>query len=176
MKSIRKIRTEGEIAFVPLGGKGGYEAMIDASDVHLVEGCNWNADVQRRADGTVRAVYARRTYWLDGKSRTLLMHRAIAEACGVAEVDHKDGNGLNNRRANLRPATTAQNQHNSRMRPNNTSGVKGVSWHKRNEKWQAQVTIQRRRVGLGYFGTIEEAAAAIAQERAKLHGEFACAG
>lgn len=173
MKAIRKIRVDGNIAVVPLGGKGGYEAIIDATDMHLVEGRNWNADVHRRKDGTIRAVYARRTDKIDGKCRTLLMHRVIADAWGGIEVDHRDGDGLNNSRDNLRTATKAQNQHNGRMRITNTSGVKGVSWHKGNRKWLAQVMHQRRRVVLGYFHTTEEAAVAVAQGRARLHGEFA---
>jgi len=83
---------------------------------------------------------------------------------------------LLNTRANLRIATNAQNQHNSRQRSDNTSGTKGVSWYKRDRKWQAKIKVDRKLYHLGFFSRIEDAAAAYARASQELHGEFSCLG
>jgi hypothetical protein len=72
-------------------------------------------------------------------------------------IDHIDGNPYNNRFNNLRLATRHQNGCNQKKHSNNTSGFKGVCWHKVIKKWQAYITVEGQRVGLGYFGTKEEA-------------------
>jgi hypothetical protein len=87
-------------------------------------------------------------------------------------IDHIDGDRLNNRFANLRAATQSQNGMNSKMRKNNTSGVKGVYWHQSN-RWQAQIMLHRKVIVLGGFDKIEEAASAVAEAREKYHGQFA---
>lgn len=79
--------------------------------------------------------------------------------CGM-EIDHADGDGLNNRLSNLRPATVSQNQANARHRVNSASGRKGVCWNKRDRKWQARIRINGYRVHLGNFDDPETAAAA----------------
>jgi hypothetical protein len=86
-------------------------------------------------------------------------------------IDHIDGNRLNNRFANLRAATQSQNGMNSKMRKNNTSGVKGVYWGL--GKWRAQIMIKRRMIALGGFDILGDAASAVAEARKKYHGEFA---
>jgi len=89
------------------------------------------------------------------------------------EIDHINGNRLDNSIANLRLANDLQNAANSGVRRDNISGVKGVSWHRRAGKWQAQINECGRRTSLGYFDKISDAAIAY-QERAKIvHGEFA---
>lgn len=167
----RPIRIEGEVAFVPL--TQGYEAVIDAADIGLVNGVNWRAHVERRADGSIINVYAVRWAGIqNGKRRYVAMHRVIAETPDGMETDHKDANGLNNRRHNLRSATTAQNQHNARMPTHNTSGIKGVCPDRRRGNWRAQIVLSGRQIFLGSFSNIEDAAAAYAKASAKLHGEF----
>jgi hypothetical protein len=89
------------------------------------------------------------------------------------EVDHRDLNRSNNRLKNLRPATTSQNKHNQGLRKSNSSGHKGVSFYKRSGKWQAQIMVNRKRVHIGYFATIGEAAAAYDTSAYKYHNEFA---
>lgn len=85
-------------------------------------------------------------------------------------IDHIDGNRLNNRFANLRAATQSQNGMNSKMRKNNTSGVKGVYWGW--NRWQAQISIARKCIPLGGFDKIEDAAKAVEDARKKYHAEF----
>jgi len=89
------------------------------------------------------------------------------------DIDHLDGNPANNRLANLREATCSQNMGNARRSANNTSGFKGVTWHKRLNKWQAQITIDRRNHHLGYFTVIEAAHAAYRAAARRGFGEFA---
>lgn len=70
-----------------------------------------------------------------------------------------------NRLANLRLVTNAENQRNRSMRSDNTSGVPGVSWNKRDSRWMAHIKINGQHKNLGYFDTLEEAAAARAKGR-----------
>jgi hypothetical protein len=88
-------------------------------------------------------------------------------------IDHIDGNPKNNLIENLREATYEQNNHNAKLHIGNTSGVKGVHWHKRSKKWLARVGVSGRRTHVGYYSTIEEASKAVQEAREKLHGEFA---
>jgi len=77
------------------------------------------------------------------------------------EVDHKDGDRLNNRHDNLVPADKTVNGRNQKLRSTNTSGVCGVSWSESHGKWVAKIrTGGGKRTTLGYFGTLAEAAAA----------------
>lgn len=98
-----------------------------------------------------------------------LMHHGYLPQC----LDHIDGNKINNRIENLRPATIGENSRNSKIPKNNTSGFKGVSWHSRDKKWQAQLMINKKSKHLGIFKTIEEATEAVKKAREELHGEFA---
>ena len=88
-------------------------------------------------------------------------------------VDHIDGNGLNNSRSNLRFATLSQNNMNQRMRPDNTSGHKGISWCPDREKYQVYVNIDRKRKSLGRYRTLEEAIYVRDQAVKEHYGEFA---
>jgi hypothetical protein len=119
--------------------------------------------------------YAARSQKLpDGKRTVVLMHRQIM-GFPELQVDHIDGNGLYNRRENLRLATPAQNRHNRRYKnPRTTSRFKGVSWHKRAGKWVAEIKAGEVRRYLGLHETEEQAAAAYIAAARELHGEFAC--
>jgi len=170
-KALRPIRIEGNDAFITL--TNGYEAVIDAADVSLVDSWNWFAHVKLRADGSVRTVYAERRETIDGRKATVYLHRVILGADDDRNPDHIDGDGMNNRRRNLRPATQAQNACNRRMRTDNTSGLKGVVWEGgRRSRWRAFIMQAGRQQFLGYFGTKEQAARAYAEASKKLHGDF----
>jgi len=73
-------------------------------------------------------------------------------------IDHINGNTLDNRIANLRPATMKQNSENQQLRPNNKSGFRGVHWVPRNQKWKASVTHNQVVHYLGLYDSLEEAA------------------
>lgn len=91
------------------------------------------------------------------------------------EIDHINGDRADNRFANLRPVTSGQNKMNSAKRSDNTSGVKGVSLRADTGKWFAYINAGpgTRRVGLGCYDTLAEAAEARRYAEAKMHGDFA---
>lgn len=88
-------------------------------------------------------------------------------------IDHINGDKGDNRPDNLRLATASQNGFNRGKQKNNTSGCKGVTWHKRDSRWQAQIWKGRVRIQLGYFADLEDASRAYSDAAARLHGEFA---
>lgn len=109
-----------------------------------------------------------------GKSNsTLFMHRVIMNPAKGLEVDHRDGDGLNNQRTNLRVCTHAENIRNSKMPTSNTSGKKGVWWSKRFKKWAASIKASDRNITLGYFSDKEAAYQAYCKAAKEHHGEFA---
>lgn len=91
-------------------------------------------------------------------------------------LDHIDGDMTNNRIANLRVANSVENQGNSRRPKHNTSGFKGVYWHKGDERWAAQIKKGRSKIWLGGFATKEEAAAAYEAAAKEYFGDFANTG
>ena len=162
----RPIKIDGEVAYITL--TKGHVAVIDAADVPLVDGWNWHSIDYKKS----MTVYASRTVWIGGGRFRIFMHREILDAPTNMQVDHIDGDGLNNMRENLRLATSSQNCHNHRISLRNTSGFKGVSRHKKSDKWRAYIRFQGRQIWLGLFDTPEEAAAAYAAASEKFHGEF----
>lgn len=149
---------------VLLGGLGGsYRAVIHEEDAELVAPYHWYA---RRTGGDV--IYAERSWFKGGRGHEY-MHKRLS---GYRLTDHENGNGLDNRRCNLREATHRENCRNSGKRLG-SSKFKGVSWHRQRSKWRAQVVADGRNHNLGLFAS--EAAAARAYDVAalELHGEFA---
>ena len=88
-------------------------------------------------------------------------------------IDHIDKDACNNRIENLRPATASENMRNRRTFSNNSSGHRGVSWHKAQSKWAAYVTVNKKTVHLGYYNDLEVAADKARAARQQLHGQFA---
>lgn len=88
------------------------------------------------------------------------------------DIDHINGNKLDNSLDNLRLVSDFENLQNSKRRLDNTSGVKGVSWHKQHNAWQARIAVNGVRKSLGYFSSIEDAEKSIREERELLHKEF----
>lgn len=143
----------------------GKVALIDACDAELIGKYKWYLqDFNKKG-----RYYARCN--LPGR-KSLGMHRLIMAPPDGMVVDHINGYGLDNRRANLRVATRSQNMCNSRIMSNNTSGMKGVSFYKSRGCWRAQIGFQRKITFLGYFDTQEAAYAAHQQAAANIHGEF----
>lgn len=109
----------------------------------------------------------RDTFWArhtglreDGTRYRLLLHHFLMGECPEGHViDHRDGDGLNNQRSNLRFATHSENSQNRKHQTNNTSGYRGVAWHKRLQKWQVRCATNGTRLHLGYYDDLEVAAA-----------------
>jgi hypothetical protein len=162
----RPIRIEGDVAYVPL--TKGYEAMIDAVDIPLVDAWNWCSRETRRPDGVLAGVYAQRNK-CNGER---YLHRHLLGAPAGCVVDHIDGDPLNNRRSNLRLASCAQNQHNAKARLDNSTGTKGVCPSK-GGKFRAYVHVAGKQVHIGVFDDVETAALHAERRRGEIHGEFA---
>jgi hypothetical protein len=90
----------------------------------------------------------------------------------INQIDHINGNKSDNRLCNLREVTNQQNQFNSPIRKDNKSGVKGVHWHKKQNKWVANLHINGKAKQLGSFDNLEEAKKVINEARLLHHGEF----
>jgi hypothetical protein len=89
------------------------------------------------------------------------------------DIDHIDGNKLNNKLENLRLATRSENFYNVGLKKNNTSGAKGVCWNKQNQNWRVRVHIDKKVIEIGSFEDFEMAALVASEFRAKHHREFA---
>jgi len=135
----------------------GLFATIDVADLPLVSGCRWQA--RRRRDG--------KTHYAVNHSG-IRMHRLIAGASGTEIVDHRDGDGLNNTRSNIRKGTQSQNCVNRQTTPGKY--LRGARPKK--NKWQAYIKLGGKQRSLGYFDTESDAHAAYLVEARRLHGDW----
>lgn len=145
----------------------GYVAIIDDEDAELVSGRKWHARKNQR--GKVYAARKRRYQAAE------LMHRLIARAPKGMQVDHIDGNPLNNRRSNLRLCTATQNAWNRRQPTVRSAfektGFRGLE--RSGNRWRVRITHYGKRVNVGSFRTPEEAAKAYDAKIIELRGEYA---
>lgn len=147
-------------------------ALIDDDDYELVKWHKWRA---QKGKNTFYA--ATNLPHINGKRTGLLMHRLILGLTDPKiQGDHKNRNGLDNRRENLRACTHGQNQQNSCIYKNNTSGFKGVTWDKSARKWRSYIKFNSKGKHLGLFETPEAAHEAYCKAAAELHGEFSNTG
>ena len=139
-------------------------ALVDDEDFEALNQFNWWA---RKSLNTFYAVG-----WIkvDGRGATQTMHNIIMNGKGI---DHRDGNGLNNQKSNLRFCTQSENSMNQRKQENTSSVFKGVTFHKNIKKWMAQIQINGKRICLGYFDSEVEAAKAYNAKAVELFLEFA---
>lgn len=110
-----------------------------------------------------------------GTRKLIFMHRLILLTPDELFTDHKDGNGLNNQRKNLRNCTNQQNSTNRGKNKNNTSGFKGVSWAKTGKnkgKWRGIIAVNGKSINLGLFCTKEEAYVSYCRACQQYHGEY----
>lgn len=135
---------------------------VDDEDYDLLSKTRWILESKN----------GKKMYALSGDRSKTRMHRLITGADIGFVVDHKDGNGLNNCRSNLRICTNTDNSRNTKVRGNNTTGYKGVvlrTWG----RYQAQIMHFRRCHYLGLFDSPEDAAMAYNKKAIELFGEFA---
>ncbi|MGA2171700.1 MAG: AP2 domain-containing protein [Sedimentisphaerales bacterium] len=148
-------------------GEGKY-AIVDQKDFYQLNNLEWIAKED------FNSIYAVRFFKFPGKRAKLnSMHRFIYDAPAGFFVDHRNCNGLDNRRDNLRPATRSQNNCNIPKRKNTTSRFIGVHFAKKANKWVAQIKHTKKKIWLGYFDNEIDAAKAYDAAAAKYHGEFA---
>lgn len=144
----------------------------DDADDHLISGLTWTANYNQGI------IYIKHRYRIKGTKmiKSILMHRAIMNVTQSSIfVDHKNGDGTDNRRENLRICNHQQNIRNRKLPKNNTSGFKGVkkTFHNDMVYYRAVITFNGKRISLGSYKTVELAVSAYNDGAKKYHGEFA---
>ena len=135
---------------------------FDKEDLEIIEQYCWYENIDRHGYHSLRTRNPK-----DGKIIT--MHKLL----GFSKNDHINRNALDNRKENLRNATTSQNRQNSSRRSDNTSGVVGVYFHSRQNEWVASIGFENKQHHIGYFINKEDAIKARLQAEVKYYGEFA---
>lgn len=146
-------------------------ALVDAGDFEYISQWKWffhkGYAVRRES----------RKLMVNGKRKTIYMHRLINRTPDGMETDHIDLNGLNNTKENLRSSSRSENLRNQGKQKNGKSSqYKGVSWNKNDQAYHSRIHVNKKRVFLGTFKANEEKLAALAYNEAaiKYHGEYAC--
>lgn len=152
--------------FIALSGEHIGVALVDDSDYERLAVLPWNHKVNGRRH------YARTWHRSGGRTIWTLMHRLILAVPPGMDIDHVNGNGLDNRRSNLRICTRSQNLANSRH-TRGTSKFRGVSRDTSRGCWQTGISHQGKRIALGRFDTEEAAARAYDAAALELRGQFA---
>lgn len=146
-----------------LGGVTFKSVSVDDEDAHLLEKFPWRIQKNKTVNYAVSK--------LNGK--TIYLHHLILPIKKGFLVDHKDTDGLNCQRDNLRYANHSQSGANTRQVARTKSGYKGVSWHKQRQKWQAEIRINGQHISLGLWENKELAALAYNKAAISYFGEFA---
>jgi len=142
----------------------GKTALVDDEDFEEVNQYKWYAQLIEKNWYAIRNLPG-------AKGKKIYMHRSIKP--GLLRIDHKDGDGLNNQKNNLRPSTNGQNIANSRKRRGCSSRYKGVTWHKHNKTWKAQISVSTKMIHLGSFDSEILAAQAYDSAARRHFKEFA---
>lgn len=158
----RKFRYGCTFRKIPL--TQGQYAIVDPEDYKELSKYKWFA---KRCD---RRFYAERSY----KNKNVKMHEVIMGTVAGKVIDHINQNGLNNRKSNLRFATTEQNAWNKRKQKGDySSKYKGVHWVKSRKKWRARIICKGTGIFLGCFDNEDDAAKAYDEKAKELFGEYA---
>ena len=159
----------------------GYVAIVSDEDYENLSQFKWYAS--KSINSSRNTHYACRKRRKDEmpegtwkKNLHVAMHREIMKPPPNKDIDHIDGNGLNNQRSNLRIVNKTQNMQNARRRLTNKSGCRGVSYDRttsnKNKKWRAWIQVNGRFIGLGRYAEIEDAIKARKQAEKKYFGEY----
>jgi len=143
-------------------------AIVDTEDLRRLSRFRWCASNKSKKSSKPK-FYAQRK---DG-DKIIYMHREVLSMDGSIELDHINGNTLDNRKANLRVCTSRQNSRNSRKRKGCSSRFKGVFWSKNTGKWRASIKNSVKRIHLGYFESESQAAKAYDEKAKELFGKYA---
>ena len=156
-----------EVRTLPL--TQGKVALVDAADYEWLNQWKW---MTRKSENTFYAI--RRVRHPRGSQSHIRLHRVILNAPAGVEIDHRNHNGLDNRRCNIRLCSHGENGQNSKKQDGPTTSVyKGVYWQKAAHKWHAQIGYDRKLIYLGLFAYEADAALAYNAAASRLHGEFA---
>ncbi|MGD2093527.1 MAG: HNH endonuclease [Phycisphaerales bacterium] len=142
----------------------GKYAIVDAEDYERLSRHKWCAGKSKYTFYAHRGV----------TGGTIKMHREIMHAPKGMVCDHKNHNGLDNRKSNLRVCTSAQNQYNKKAKEGCSSRYKGVVRRGNYKRWRARIGFNRKRIHIGDFKSEKEAATAYDDKAVELFGEFAC--
>ena len=147
----------------------GKEAIVSDRDYAYLRQWNWcYGKNSKNSEG-----YAKRAAPRPRKA-TIKMHKIVAARMNLTgEIDHRNGDKLDNRRCNLRGATGSQNRANRGAQRNNTSGFKGVCWSNWAEKWVVNIQVKGKQKHVGYFEDKHSAARAYNRAALKHYGQFA---
>jgi len=143
--------------------------LIDEEDYDLIKDYKWSVRKHRNTFYSVANIKK------DNKRHTTIqMHRLIIGLYDERIIDHKNRNGLDNRKENLRVCTNFENAKNARKRKDGkTSKYKGVSFRTSHDKFLSRIQVNKKRIHLGYFKNEIEAAKAYNAAALKYHGEYA---
>lgn len=137
-------------------------AKVDDADFGWLSQWKWHALKQPNT------FYACRTIKNGGRKSTIWMHRLINDTPTDLKTDHINGDGLDNRRSNLRSVDHQANMINCARHKAGSSRFRGVSWHIRQQRWIAQITVDYRNIYIGVFDTEEAAHEAYSAARNRL--------
>lgn len=139
----------------------GQFALVDEEDFEELNQYNWCAWARKSPQGHVLTYYAIRTVYSNNTKAVVRMHRVVANTPPGLDTDHINGDGLDNRRCNLRVVTRTQNGRNrTNKAASRRSSFRGVSWHKQHRKWYASMSAGRVQKFLGLFASEHAAAQA----------------
>lgn len=143
-------------------------ALVDDEDFERLNIYKWYAASQDRCYYAVRGVF------IDNKWKTIFMHRIIMNAPIRIKIDHKNSNGLDNQKYNLRVATSQQNAQNIKnSHKDNKYKIKGVSWNKQHKKFEARIRVNKKKLLLGLFNVLGDADSVYRIAEEKYFGKFA---
>jgi hypothetical protein len=148
---------------------GEFEILYDDEDYEKVSKYNWFID-KHKGD----SFYVRAFIYKNGKCSCLRIHRLITNCTKDKMVDHINGDTLDNRKCNLRVCSNQENSMNSKSYKNSSSNFKGVTWHKKANKWAASIMKDYKTIYLGLFENEMDAALVYNGAAKYLFKEFAC--